>query len=82
MRLLCGIIGKSWAGTVAHPARAIAHLESSALFAGGFGAGMKQCARLRTQHAVGGTEDFSVFDQLETNLVGQAAGHLVLARRR
>ena len=57
-------------------------LKSSALFVGEPGAGMEQCARLlhlpNTPWVA--PEDFSVFDQLETNLVGQAAEGILYLR--
>ncbi|MEO8166313.1 MAG: sigma-54 dependent transcriptional regulator, partial [Betaproteobacteria bacterium] len=50
-------------------------LKSSTLFFGEPGAGMEQCARLLHQaHAPWvAPDDFAALDQLETNLVGQAA---------
>ena len=57
-------------------------LKSSALFIGEPGAGMEQCARLlhlpNTPWVA--PEDFSVFDQMQTNLVGQASEGILFLR--
>jgi two-component system nitrogen regulation response regulator NtrX len=57
-------------------------LKSSALFVGEPGAGMEQCARLLHQPNTPwvAPEDFSAFDQMETNLVGQAAEGILFLR--
>ncbi|MEO8157421.1 MAG: sigma-54 dependent transcriptional regulator [Betaproteobacteria bacterium] len=57
-------------------------LKSSVLFAGEPGAGMEQCARLLHQANVPwvAPEDFSVLDQMDTNLVGQAAEGILFLR--
>ncbi len=57
-------------------------LKSSALFVGEPGAGMEQCARLLhlSNTPWVAPEDFSVFDQLETNPVGQAAEGILYLR--
>jgi DNA-binding NtrC family response regulator len=57
-------------------------LKSSALFVGEPGAGMEQCARLLHQSNTPwvAPEDFSVLDQMETNLVGQAAEGILFLR--
>ena len=57
-------------------------LKSSALFVGEPGAGMEQCARLLHQPNTPwvAPEDFSALDQMETNLVGQAAEGLLFLR--
>jgi two-component system, NtrC family, nitrogen regulation response regulator NtrX len=57
-------------------------LKSSALFVGAPGAGMEQCARLlhqlNTPWVAPG--DFTAFDQVETNLVGQASEGILFLR--
>ncbi|MBI3528715.1 MAG: sigma-54-dependent Fis family transcriptional regulator [Betaproteobacteria bacterium] len=57
-------------------------LKSSALFVGEPGAGMEQCARLLHQLNTPwvAPEDFSAFDQMETNLVGQASEGILFLR--
>ena len=57
-------------------------LKTSALFVGEPGAGMEQCARLLHQPTTPwvAPEDFSVLDQMETNLVGQAAEGILFLR--
>jgi two-component system nitrogen regulation response regulator NtrX len=57
-------------------------LKSSALFVGEPGAGMEQCARLLHQPNTPwvAAEEFSAFDQMETNLVGQAAEGILFLR--
>ena len=57
-------------------------LKSSALFVGEPGAGMEQCARLLHQPNTPwvAPEDFSALDQMETNLVGQAAEGILFLR--
>ena len=57
-------------------------LKSSALFVGEPGAGMEQCARLLHQPNTPwvAPEDFSAFDQMETNLVGEAAEGILFLR--
>ena len=57
-------------------------LKSSALFVGEPGAGMEQCARLLHQPNTAwvAPEDFSVLDQMETNLVGQGAEGILFLR--
>ena len=57
-------------------------LKSSVLFVGEPGAGMEQCARLlhQTNTPWVAPENFDALDQLETNLVGQAAEGLLFLR--
>jgi len=57
-------------------------LKSSVLFVGEPGAGMEQCARLlhQTNTPWVAPENFDLLDQLETNLVGQAAEGLLFLR--
>jgi DNA-binding NtrC family response regulator len=57
-------------------------LKSSALFVGEPGAGMEQCARLLHQPNTPwvAPEDFSAFDHLEINLVGQASEGILFLR--
>ena len=57
-------------------------LKSSALFVGEPGAGMEQCARLLLQANAPwvAPEDFLAFDQMESNLVGQAAEGVLFLR--
>jgi len=57
-------------------------LKSSALFVGEPGAGMEQCARLLHQANTPwvAPEDFFVLEQMETNLVGQAAEGILFLR--
>ncbi len=57
-------------------------LKTSALFVGEPGAGMEQCARLLHQPNTPwvAPEDFSILDQVETNLVGQAADGILFLR--
>jgi two-component system nitrogen regulation response regulator NtrX len=57
-------------------------LKSSALFVGEPGAGMEQCARLLHQPNTPwvAPEDFSALDNMETNLVGQAAEGVLFLR--
>ena len=57
-------------------------LKASALFVGEPGAGMEQCARSLHQSNTPwvAPEDFSAFDQMETNLVGQAAEGILFLR--
>jgi two-component system nitrogen regulation response regulator NtrX len=57
-------------------------LKSSALFVGAPGAGMEQCARLLHQPNTPWVApgDFTAFDQVETNLVGQASEGILFLR--
>ena len=57
-------------------------LKSSALFVGEPGAGMEQCAKLLHQSNTAwvSPDDFSILDQPETNLVGQAAEGILFLR--
>jgi two-component system nitrogen regulation response regulator NtrX len=57
-------------------------LKSSALFVGEPGAGMEQCARMLHQPNTAwvAPDDFSALDQMETNLVGQAAEGILFLR--
>ena len=57
-------------------------LKSSALFIGEPGAGMEQCARLLHQPNTPWVApgDFTAFDQVETNLVGQASEGILFLR--
>jgi two-component system nitrogen regulation response regulator NtrX len=57
-------------------------LKASALFVGEPGAGMEQCARSLHQSNTPwvAPEDFSAFDQMETNLVGHAAEGILFLR--
>jgi two-component system nitrogen regulation response regulator NtrX len=57
-------------------------LKSSALFFGEPGTGMEQCARLLHQPNTPwvAPEDFSAFDHMETNLVGQASEGILFLR--
>ena len=57
-------------------------LKASALFVGEPGAGMEQCARLLHQPNTlwVAAEDFSAFDQVESNLVGQASEGILFLR--
>jgi len=57
-------------------------LRSSALFVGEPGTGMEQCARLLHQPNTAwvAPEDLAAFDQLENNLVGQAAEGILYLR--
>jgi DNA-binding NtrC family response regulator len=57
-------------------------LKTPALFVGEPGTGMEQCARLLQQSNVAwvAPEDLAVFDQAESNLVGQAAEGILYLR--
>lgn len=57
-------------------------LKSSVLLVGEPGAGMEQCARLLHQPNTPWVEpeDFSVLDQMDTNLIGQAAEGILFLR--
>jgi two-component system, NtrC family, nitrogen regulation response regulator NtrX len=57
-------------------------LKSSVLFVGEPGAGMEQCARLLHQPNTAwvAPDDFSALDQMDTNLVGQAAEGILFLR--